>query len=59
MSLIENRNTKGQRLDPWGTPDVDAKENDFTPLYSTNCLRFETYAFIVHIRVERPMKYRN
>lgn len=27
-------------MDSWGTPDVDTYENDFTPLHSTDCLRF-------------------
>ena len=36
-SLIYNKNNKGPRTDPWGTPQVTDRESESWPLTHTNC----------------------
>ena len=39
ISLTNNRNIRGPRIEPWGTPDVTLVQDDVDPLILTHCLR--------------------
>jgi hypothetical protein len=35
---MNNKNNKGPRFDPWGTPEGAPNGADLKPLYVTNCV---------------------
>ena len=42
MSLIYNKNNKGPKIDPGGTPQFIGRYSDFSLFRFTNCTRFVT-----------------
>ena len=42
-SLIYNKNRRGPRMDPWGTPQVIERESELWPFILTNCSLLDKY----------------
>ena len=41
MSIIKNRNIRGPRIEPWGTPASPDAQSDACPFITTRCRRFD------------------